>query len=189
MDTKTALGAAGGISLTVVGAVSALVLTLGGGTSILDGSSEQPSEPVVEYVDEYGNPVDLQQPDVMPEIVIAETPAQDPNVEMMAAAEQDPATYAEGEELEEEARTKDEHEEEDDTIFTAGLRITSLACISHGLEVQGMTKYPSTELPNEFRSTNAESLCSALNPAVFDHSSFALRHSFVLGYLGIRHSG
>ncbi|MDW3176952.1 MAG: hypothetical protein R8J94_06170 [Acidimicrobiia bacterium] len=114
MDTKTALGAAGGISLTVVGAVSALVLTLGGGTSILDGSNEQPSEPVVEYVDEYGNPVDLQQPDVMPEIVIAETPAQDPNVEMMAAAEQDPATYAEGEELEEEEEYEDEHEEEDD---------------------------------------------------------------------------
>lgn len=110
MDTKTALGVAGGISLTVVGAVSALVLTLGGGTSILDGSNEQPSTPVVEYVDQYGNPVDLEQPAAMPEIVITEAPAPDPNVEVMAAAEQDPAAYAEGEEVEEE----DDYEEHDE---------------------------------------------------------------------------
>lgn len=106
MDTKTALGAAGGISLTVVGAVSALVLTFGGGTSILSGSPEEaPSQPVVEYVDQYGNPVALEQPvQAGPEIVVTTADAQAADTTMVAGEQ--PAggeAYAEpGEEVEEE---------------------------------------------------------------------------------------
>ena len=59
MDTRTALGVAGGLSLTVVGAVSALALTFGVGTANSD--STPVSTPTIEYVDQYGNPVDLQQ--------------------------------------------------------------------------------------------------------------------------------
>jgi hypothetical protein len=115
MDTKTALGAAGGISLTVAGAVSALVLTLGGGTSSID---QIPSNgPVVEYIDEYGNPIDLQQPAAaIPEIIITtEQPAMtiEPDTEMMAAPE--PATPAyEDDEEEEEAEEYEQAEEDDD---------------------------------------------------------------------------
>jgi len=117
MDTKTALGAAGGISLTVVGAVSALVLTLGAGTSFLDGSPDQPSTTVVEYVDQHGNPVDLQTSAVAPKIIVANVPVVDTNTEIMVAA-QDPMTYAEAQEPEGEGYAEheedDEHEEEDD---------------------------------------------------------------------------
>lgn len=111
MDTKTALGAAGGISLTVVGAVSALVLTLGGGTSILEGSTNQPSATVVEYVDQDGNPVDMQQPAALPEIVVTtEAPAvKVAATEMMAAAPADPMTSVEGE-----AYDDDDHAESDE---------------------------------------------------------------------------
>ena len=116
MDTKTAIGAAGGISLTIVGAVSALVLTLGGGASTVDQIPA--NAPVVEFVDQYGNPVDLQQPAAaVPEVVITtEPPASEPDTEMIAAPEPDAPAYEEEEE-EEEYEQHDEdvdHEEEDD---------------------------------------------------------------------------
>lgn len=116
MDTKTALGAAGGISLTIVGAVSALVLTLGGGASTVD---QIPAKtPVIEYVDQYGNPVDLQQPAAAaPEIVItAEPPATnvEPDTEMMAAPEPDAPAYDEEAEEYDEEFEDDDYEEEDD---------------------------------------------------------------------------
>lgn len=110
MDTKTALGAAGGISLTVVGAVSALVLTLGGGSATVEQSPT--NGPIVEYVDQYGNPIALQQPAAaVPEIVITtEGPASvdegasTGDLEMMAAPE--PAAPAD-----EAYEDHDEHEE------------------------------------------------------------------------------
>ena len=119
MDTKTALGAAGGISLTVVGAVSALVLTLGGGTSILDGSTNQPSSTVVEYVDQYGNPVDLQQPAALPEVVVTtDAPAVKATAtETMAAGPADPTTFVEVEAYDDHAESDEyegDHEEDDD---------------------------------------------------------------------------
>ncbi len=121
MDTKTALGAAGGISLTVVGAVSALVLTLGGGTSILDGSTNQPTSTVVQYIDQYGNPVDLQQPAALPEIVVTtEAPAvKSTATEMMAAAPADPTTFVAVEAYDDDDHAESDkyegdHEEDDD---------------------------------------------------------------------------
>lgn len=114
MDTKTALGAAGGLSLTVVGAVTALVLTFGGGTSILGGPPEEvPSQPAVEYVDQYGNPVALEQPaEVGPEIVVTTAEAEAVDAQMVASEE--PASgeaYAEGEEEEEDYAGGESEEE------------------------------------------------------------------------------
>ena len=103
MDKKTALGTAGGISLTVAGAVSALVLTLGGGTAAGEPAGDSSPNQIVEYVDQNGNPVSIDGPnDVVPEIVVTtdQAPATGATeVEMMAAADPD-AAYGEGEEPE-----------------------------------------------------------------------------------------
>lgn len=109
MDTKTALGAAGGITLTVVGAVSALALTLGGGTSMLDRTGDQPT-PIIEVVDQYGNPVDLQQPAAAPEIVLT-TDVSSADTAVMASAEPDTG-YGEVGEMED-PEAYEEHEDED----------------------------------------------------------------------------
>lgn len=52
MDRNTALGAAAGVTLAVVGAVSALFLTI---DQPADAAS--PSGETIEYVDQYGNPL------------------------------------------------------------------------------------------------------------------------------------
>ena len=52
MDRNTALGAAAGVTLAVVGAVSALFLTID-----QPADAAESDTPVVEYVDQYGNPV------------------------------------------------------------------------------------------------------------------------------------
>lgn len=65
MDTKAALGAAGGIALTIAGATSALLLTVGQGSQ--PENSGSPAAVVTEYVDQFGNPID-------PTVVSAATP-------------------------------------------------------------------------------------------------------------------
>jgi hypothetical protein len=118
MDTKTALGAAGGISLTVVGAVSAIALTLGAGSATAD--KPLPIAPAIEYVDQYGNPIELDQTvaAVVPEIVVI-TGAPgfvDPDVSVLAAPESGETSYT-ATDYEEEAYEEDEgyeeHEDED----------------------------------------------------------------------------
>ncbi len=52
MDRTTALGAAAGVTLAVVGAVSALFLTIDQPADAAQGET-----PAVEYVDQYGNPL------------------------------------------------------------------------------------------------------------------------------------
>lgn len=58
MERSTALGAAGGVTLAIAGAATALVMTVGG-LATADPSSDQPAPAAVvtEYVDQYGNPV------------------------------------------------------------------------------------------------------------------------------------
>lgn len=118
MDTKTALGAAGGITLTVAGAVTALALTLGGGTSLLGGAdTAPPTSPVVEVVDQHGNPVGLQAPTAAPEIVVS-TNAPNADLDMVAAPDGEPvegayASEAEYEEAEEYSEAEYEEAEED----------------------------------------------------------------------------
>ena len=56
METKAALGAAGGIALTIAGATSALLLTVGQGAQ--PENSGAPAAVVTEYVDQFGNPID-----------------------------------------------------------------------------------------------------------------------------------
>lgn len=53
MDTRAALGAAVAVAMTVTGGVSALFLTVGQPSD----ASITPETAVVEYVDQYGNPV------------------------------------------------------------------------------------------------------------------------------------
>ena len=121
MEKKTALGAAGGISLTVAGAVSALALTLGGGTAAGEPASEGPQGQIVEYVDQNGNPVSMDgATGSVPEIVVTtdQAPATGAtDVEMMAAPDPD-AAYGEGEEpdaYDEGAEyEEDEHDEHED---------------------------------------------------------------------------
>lgn len=119
MDTKTALGAAGGITLTVVGAVSALALTFGGGTAVLGSDDAPPAAPVVEVVDQYGNPIDLQQPASTPEIVVTQGAASESGA--VSASQESTSTepYAGIDEHEEHEEHEDEehgteYEEEDD---------------------------------------------------------------------------
>jgi hypothetical protein len=65
MDRNTALGAAAGVVLAVVGAVSALFLTI-------DRPAEAASNdaPAVEYVDQYGNPLTATAATATPQIIL-----------------------------------------------------------------------------------------------------------------------
>lgn len=128
MDRNTALGAAAGVTLAVVGAVSALFMTL-----------DQPADaavttPAVEYVDQYGNalgaaPVAASaSPDVVlvsPDGTLVDTsvPAADPAAygdeaeyeEHDEEMEHDEAEYDEhGEEMDHDEYEEDEHEDYDD---------------------------------------------------------------------------
>ena len=103
MDRNTALGAAAGVVLAVVGAVSALFLTIGqpADAATDDGAS-------VEYVDQYGNPVAAPlAPDesTTPQVVLV-----NPDGTLVDTVTSDPmATAGYGEEAEGE-----EYEDEDD---------------------------------------------------------------------------
>ena len=122
MDRNTALGAAAGVTLAVVGAVSALFMTL-----------DQPADaasvttPAVEYVDQYGNPLGAApvaasaSPDVVlvnPDGTLVDTaePAADPAAygeEAEYEEYQDEAEYDEhGEEMDHDEAEYDEHGEE-----------------------------------------------------------------------------
>jgi len=104
METKAALGAAGGIALTIAGATSALLLTVGQGSQPSDTGA--PAAVVTEYVDQFGNPIDpVSVSPATPEVII--TTGVDPQVELSspapAAVEPMPAdAYGEAEEYEEE---------------------------------------------------------------------------------------
>ena len=115
MDTKTALGAAGGIALTVVGAMSALALTFGVGPSSAD---QNPLTTTIEYVDQYGNPIDLHQSlnAQLPEITVR---TEAPGTYVEEYEEEDEAEYGEYEDGDyEDGEYEDgdyeEYEEEDD---------------------------------------------------------------------------
>ena len=127
MDTKAALGAAVGLTLTVAGAVSALLLTVGP----LDqpAATSEPAPVVIEYVDQAGNPVADPQASTQttPEILLvypdgtvvdAAVPQQETSVIAPAEAVatevtyEAPAEYEEAQEYEEEE--DDDYEEDDD---------------------------------------------------------------------------
>ena len=127
MDTKAALGAAGGIALTVAGGVSALLLAMGA-----SGASPAEVEPVsdevvTQYIDEAGNPIEAPTPAgtaATPEVVVigpdglpVDSPAGEPMADGMESAEGLMDPLPEGElEAPEEDETEDyeDDEEEDD---------------------------------------------------------------------------
>lgn len=103
METKAALGAAGGIALTIAGATSALLLTVGQGSP--PENSGAPAAVVTEYVDWFGNPIDPTAVSATtPEVII--TTGVDTQVEPVPAN-----AYVEEEDHEEEEEA--EHEEEE----------------------------------------------------------------------------
>jgi hypothetical protein len=109
MDTKAALGAAAGLTLTIAGGVSALFLTVGQVDQ--PAAPSEPAPVVIEYVDQAGNPVAAPGTTIpaTPEVVLvypdgtvvdAAMPAE------QAAEQRGPEEYEEYEEY--------EHEGEDD---------------------------------------------------------------------------
>ena len=127
MDTKAALGAAVGLTLTVAGAVSALLLTVGQVDQ--PAAPSEPAPVVIEYVDQAGNPIADPQASARttPEILLvypdgtvldAAVPQQETQViapaEVVAteAPYEAPAEYEEAQELGE--SPEQEHEEDDD---------------------------------------------------------------------------
>jgi hypothetical protein len=130
MDTKAALGAAGGIALTVAGGVSALLLTMGSSGASPAEVETDGDAIVTQYVDEHGNPIDaptVADRSATPEVVVIgpdglpvdsslETDAMaDGEMEAAYGAEE----YPEGEEYPEEEEAEeypedDDYEDEDD---------------------------------------------------------------------------
>lgn len=121
MDRNTALGAAAGVTLAVVGAVSALFLTI-----------DQPAEAasptqatVVEYIDQYGNPVaapgavdtaTVGSPEIVlvnPDGSLVETVPTAAPATAAPAAEYEAEEYEEEEYEEHEEEEYEEHEEEE----------------------------------------------------------------------------
>jgi hypothetical protein len=108
MDTKTALGAAGGIALTIVGATSALLLTVGQGSP--PENTGAPAAVVTEYVDQVGNPIDPPlAASVAPEVII--TTGDNALVEQTDLMPAD--SYDEEEEYDEAEYEEDEYEVEE----------------------------------------------------------------------------
>ena len=117
MERNTALGAAAGVVLAVVGAVSALFLTI-------DRPAEAASTdaPAVEYVDQYGNPATAPIANAAPEIVLI-----NPDGTLVEPAAPEAATAYGGEygeqteeaEYEDEAEygEEDEYEDEDEDEY------------------------------------------------------------------------
>jgi hypothetical protein len=98
METKAALGAAGGIALTIAGATSALLLTVGQGSPPENGGA--PAAVVTEYVDQFGNPIDpVSVSPATPEVII--TTGVDTQVEPMPVDAMPADAYSEAEEYEE----------------------------------------------------------------------------------------
>ncbi|MGH1493025.1 MAG: hypothetical protein ACRBK7_27125 [Acidimicrobiales bacterium] len=131
MNPRSALGAAAAVALTVTGGVSAMFLTIGQANAAPDNQPAPAADyTAVEYVDQYGNPVDA--PTAMsstPEIIymnpdgsLATNPAAaQPQVmaepqmaygEEYEAEEYEGEEYEDGEESEEEYEESEEHEEE-----------------------------------------------------------------------------
>ena len=113
METKAALGATGGIALTIAGATSALLLTVGQGSP--PENSGAPAAVVTEYVDWFGNPIDPTAVSATtPEVIITtgvDTQAEPVPVDAMPAD-----AYGETEEYEEEEEADQEeakYEEEE----------------------------------------------------------------------------
>ncbi|MGI9614014.1 MAG: hypothetical protein ACR2QO_13985 [Acidimicrobiales bacterium] len=97
MDAKAAVGAVSGIALTIAGAATALFLTVG---QAEPAPTAQSTEVVTEYVDQYGNPVDLSTATAAPAVAD----------ELVSAAGYEEAAY--GEEAEyEEAEEEEGYEE------------------------------------------------------------------------------
>ncbi len=127
MDTKTALGAAAGLTLTVAGGVSALFLTLGGQipTEPTSVGAETTVVETVEFVDQYGNPVadpSSSASTATPEVIVLHadgspvTTVSETITEQAVATEADagtmPAAYADdNEEYETEEYETEEYEE------------------------------------------------------------------------------
>lgn len=115
MDTKAALGAAGGIALTVAGGVSALLLTMGpSGASPAEVENEGTAV-VTQYVDENGNPIDapsVADTSTSPEVVVIGPDGQpvDTALQTDAMADGEMEAAYEAEEYPEDV----EHEEDED---------------------------------------------------------------------------
>ncbi len=114
MDSRAALGAATAVALTITGGVSALFLTVGQANAAGPASTDELQPAVmVEYVDQYGNPV-------APPAMAATANGASPEVILLNAdgtpaapsAPAQPAPYAEHEEDEHEEYEEEEHEEE-----------------------------------------------------------------------------
>jgi hypothetical protein len=105
MDAKAAAGAFTGIALTIAGAATALFLTVGQAES---APAPQTTEIVTEYVDQYGNPVDLTTP------TIASATAEEL---VSAAAYEGEVEEAEYEEDHEEEEEYEEYEDEDEEEY------------------------------------------------------------------------
>ncbi len=125
METKAALGAAGGIALTVAGGVSALLLTMGSSGAAPAEVENEGIAVITQYVDEAGNPIDapaMADADAAPEVVVIGADGQpidgslqaDPTVDGETEAADEGQAYPEGEELEEGQDYEDDDEEEDD---------------------------------------------------------------------------
>lgn len=128
METKAALGAAGGIALTVAGGVSALLLTMGPSGAAPAEVETDGDAVVTQYVDEAGNPIDapaMADADAAPEVVVIGAdgqpidgslqadPMEDGEMEAAYDADEYPEDeeYPEGEEPEEDEYPEDEEGE------------------------------------------------------------------------------
>jgi len=122
METKAALGAAGGIALTVAGGVSALLLTMGPSGAAPAAVETDGDAVVTQYVDEAGNPIDapaMADADVSPEVVVIGADGQPIDGSLQAdsmedsemEAADDADEYPEGEEPEEDEYPEDEEGE------------------------------------------------------------------------------
>lgn len=128
MNPRSALGAAAAVALTVTGGVSAMFLTIGqanAGAAPTDQPAPAAEHTAVEYVDQYGNPVDAPTaisatPEIIymnPDGTLAANPSAQPQAmaepEMTAAysEEYEAEEYEDGEEYEAEEYEEDESEE------------------------------------------------------------------------------
>lgn len=71
MDTKTALGAAAGISLVMAGGATAFALTIGAGN---DAAPTDTESAIIEYVDEAGNPLPAISGDGTSQVIVVDAP-------------------------------------------------------------------------------------------------------------------
>lgn len=115
METRAALGAATALALTVTGGVSALFLTVGQAAGQSADAGDPAEAVTIEYVDQFGNPIDPAAAAVAPEVIILGADGMPVN-QSVAVPTADAGGYvAEGEypDHEETDHEDTEHEEDD----------------------------------------------------------------------------